>query len=103
MYIYFFFYSLRRVKKSRAAADWDRTSNINNIAPLQIAHISNQQLKSFNLPYQLGYSHLKKHKNASYTNDNSEIPASFETPADADTGMNRLLIHAFFRNNFFVF
>lgn len=41
---------------------------------LRIAYISQQQLKSFNLPYQVGFSNLK------------ENPAVFETPMDADTG-----------------
>ena len=40
---------------------------------LRIAYISQQQLKTFNLPYQLGFSNLPQHKN------------TFETPADADT------------------
>lgn len=40
---------------------------------LKIAFLSQQQLKSFNLPYQLGFSNLP------------EAPDCFESPADADT------------------
>lgn len=41
---------------------------------LRIAYLSQQQLKSFNLPYQLGFSTI------------AEVPnANFESPADADT------------------
>lgn len=40
---------------------------------LKIAFLSQQQLKSFNLPYQLGFSNLP------------EAPNCFESPADADT------------------
>lgn len=39
----------------------------------KIAYISQQQLRSFNLPYQLGYFKL------------AETPQTFETPNDADT------------------
>ncbi len=41
---------------------------------LRIAYISQQQLKSFNLPYQLGWSNLP------------EFQGRFESPIDADTG-----------------
>ena len=40
---------------------------------LRIAYLSQQQLRSFNLPYQLGFSDIPQHK------------GSFETPFDADT------------------
>lgn len=40
---------------------------------LRIAYLSQQQLRSFNLPYQLGYSNIPEH------------PGAFETPMDADT------------------
>lgn len=40
---------------------------------LRIAYLSQQQLRSFNLPYQLGYSNIPEH------------PGAFETPTDADT------------------
>lgn len=40
---------------------------------LRIAYLSQQQLRSFNLPYQLGFSNIP------------ENPGSFETPNDADT------------------
>lgn len=40
---------------------------------LRLAYFSQQQLKSFNLPYQLGFSNLPQHAN------------TFETPGDADT------------------
>ena len=40
---------------------------------LHIAYLSQQQLRSFNLPYQLGFSNLP------------EAPGNFETPSDADT------------------
>ena len=41
---------------------------------LRIAYLSQQQLRSFNLPYQLGYSGIPEHG------------GSFETPSDANTG-----------------
>ena len=41
---------------------------------LRIAYLSQQQLRSFNLPYQLGFSNIPEHKGA------------FESPLDADTG-----------------
>lgn len=40
---------------------------------LHIAYLSQQQLRSFNLPYQLGYT------------DIPDTPNSFESPTDADT------------------
>lgn len=40
---------------------------------LRIAYLSQQQLQSFNLPYQLGFSNIPG------------APARFETPSDADT------------------
>jgi protein phosphatase PTC7 len=40
---------------------------------LKIIYLSQQQLRSFNLPYQLGYSSIEEH------------PGSFEHPSDADT------------------
>ena len=40
---------------------------------LEIAYIAQQQLKSFNLPYQLGYSPIE------------EYMSRFESPSDADT------------------
>lgn len=40
---------------------------------LHIAYLSQQQLRSFNLPYQLGFSDLP------------DTPQSFESPTDADT------------------
>ena len=40
---------------------------------LRIAYLSQQQLRSFNLPYQLGFSNIPEH------------PGAFETPMDADT------------------
>jgi protein phosphatase PTC7 len=40
---------------------------------LRIAYLSQQQLLSFNLPYQLGYSDIPEH------------PGRFQTPSDADT------------------
>ena len=40
---------------------------------LHIAYISQQQLKSFNLPYQLGFT------------DIPDTPNNFESPTDADT------------------
>ena len=40
---------------------------------LHIAYLSQQQLRSFNLPYQLGFSDLPN------------TPNSFESPSDADT------------------
>jgi hypothetical protein len=40
---------------------------------LHIAYLSQQQLRSFNLPYQLGFS------------DRPDTPNSFESPSDADT------------------
>jgi len=45
-----------------------------NRDPLRIAYISQQQLKSFNLPFQVGFSNIPEH------------PGKFETPLDADTG-----------------
>jgi protein phosphatase PTC7 len=42
---------------------------------LKIAYISQQQLRSFNLPYQLGYSKFAE----------AETTQAFETPTDADT------------------
>ena len=42
---------------------------------LRVAYLSQQQLRSFNLPYQLGFSDIPQHT------------GSFETPLDADTGM----------------
>lgn len=41
---------------------------------LRVAYLSQQQLRSFNLPYQLGFSGIPQHL------------GSFETPLDADTG-----------------
>ena len=41
---------------------------------LRIAYLSQQQLRSFNLPYQLGFSDIPEHK------------GTFETPDDSDTG-----------------
>jgi hypothetical protein len=41
---------------------------------LRVAYLSQQQLRSFNLPYQLGFSDIPQHS------------GSFETPLDADTG-----------------
>lgn len=41
---------------------------------LRVAYLSQQQLRSFNLPYQLGFSGIPQHH------------GSFETPSDADTG-----------------
>jgi protein phosphatase PTC7 len=43
---------------------------------LKIAYISQQQLRSFNLPYQLGFSKFT---------DEAELTSAFETPTDADT------------------
>lgn len=40
---------------------------------LRVVYISQQQLKSFNLPYQLGFSDIEG------------APQTFETPSDADT------------------
>eukprot|EP00607_Mallomonas_marina_P006683 CAMPEP_0182437756 /NCGR_PEP_ID=MMETSP1167-20130531/85259_1 /TAXON_ID=2988 /ORGANISM="Mallomonas Sp, Strain CCMP3275" /LENGTH=448 /DNA_ID=CAMNT_0024630787 /DNA_START=507 /DNA_END=1853 /DNA_ORIENTATION=+ len=40
---------------------------------LRLAYVSQQQLKGFNLPYQLGHSDIEEHS------------GTFETPADADT------------------
>ena len=40
---------------------------------LKIAYLSQQQLRSFNLPYQLGFSDIPK------------TPNNFESPSDADT------------------
>jgi len=40
---------------------------------LRIAYLSQQQLRSFNLPYQLGFSNIPEH------------PGAFENPMDADT------------------
>jgi hypothetical protein len=41
---------------------------------LRIAYLSQQQLKGFNLPYQLGYSSL------------DDYQPEFQTPLDSDTG-----------------
>lgn len=41
---------------------------------LKIAFVSQQQLRSFNLPYQLGFTNV------------DDKPNTFETPRDADTG-----------------
>ena len=41
---------------------------------LRVAYLSQQQLRSFNLPYQLGYSGIPQHTGI------------FESPLDADTG-----------------
>lgn len=40
---------------------------------LRIRYLSQQQLRSFNLPYQLGFSNIP------------DTPSSFETPTDSDT------------------
>ncbi len=91
-------------KQSRAALDWDSAGGgggggdtqihhpggNNNKGQLQIVYVSQQQLKDFNLPYQLGYSNLPHHINNS---KNSEMTASFETPKDADTGMRLSLLY----------
>lgn len=50
---------------------------------LRVAYLSQQQLRSFNLPYQLGYSGIPQHT------------GSFETPLDADTGMTGLFLPRF--------
>lgn len=48
---------------------------------LRIAYLSQQQLRSFNLPYQLGFSDIPTHKGC------------FETPSDADSGTTRAQSH----------
>lgn len=47
---------------------------------LKIAYLSQQQLRSFNLPYQLGFSDLP------------DTPRSFESPSDADTASIPIMI-----------
>lgn len=54
--------------KDMSNDDSDRTSKFS------LAYLSQQQLRSFNLPYQLGYS------------GSVEYGGSFENPIDADTG-----------------
>jgi protein phosphatase PTC7 len=50
---------------------------------LRIAYLAQQQLRSFNLPYQLGYF-------AGLAAAGSEHKGRFETPKDADTGFDLL-------------
>jgi protein phosphatase PTC7 len=52
----------------------DREDQAAGRDPLRIAYISQQQLKSFNFPYQVGFSDLP------------DYSPKFETPVDADTG-----------------
>ena len=47
---------------------------------LKIAYLSQQQLRSFNLPFQLGFSDLP------------DTPRSFESPTDADTASIPIMI-----------
>jgi protein phosphatase PTC7 len=56
---------------------------------LRIAYLSQQQLRSFNLPYQLGYTDIP-----GWGSDGKEKPkegGKFETPSDADTASIPLL------------
>ena len=57
--------------KDMSNDDSDRTSKFS------LAYLSQQQLRSFNLPYQLGYS------------GSVEYGGSFENPIDADTGIQK--------------
>ena len=50
------------------------------INDLKIAYLSQQQLRSFNLPFQLGFSDLP------------DTPRSFESPTDADTASIPIMI-----------
>ena len=50
---------------------------------LRVAYLSQQQLRSFNLPYQLGYSGIPQHT------------GTFESPLDADTGKSVIILTAY--------
>lgn len=57
---------------------------------LRIAYLSQQQLRSFNLPYQLGNSsnNITTNSSSSASSNNTintQMPSNFESPADADT------------------
>jgi hypothetical protein len=54
-------------------AGYMRQTQLQSKSDWRIAYLSQQQLRSFNLPYQLGFSDLP------------DTPNSFETPVDADT------------------
>lgn len=65
---------VRHIDTETAGYMRDRRVNpSSNNNSLKIIYLSQQQLRSFNLPYQLGYSNIDEH------------PGSFEHPSDADT------------------
>jgi hypothetical protein len=65
---------LRRIDSESAGSMRERAApRYLRKTDLKIAYISQQQLRSFNLPYQLGFCSIPN------------APQTFETPTDADT------------------